>query len=318
VPAEGDGPGDIDIEGAERVDVLDRGLAAFDAVTRDPIFVTVPFSARVSDEVWSVTYEGELPRTSRGDWLLPTETTTATIDGEELEVIVLEASTDLCAAGVEVGDIFELATEPLPRDGCAVYTSETNPDFRNYRVVARGANTLTLAAIEGLAPLPVRAADNAAGCYESGVSGAVLAGEQWVVAGERTGYLSSKVAREGRCVAGRIGEAADGRVSTGDVYAGPTMSFRVYPGFVAPQRGLRFEFETQSQFASERIRTGPDAESVGLLPYHLFFREAEDSDDIEVLLATDPDTSFVYVRLSVPGLTDGGARQLFTYTDFLD
>ncbi len=319
IPAEGDDPTDIDLEEIPRADLLSRGLAAFDILTREPVINSVPFSARITNESWTVAYEGVLPRTQRADWLLPLERSTTDVDGTQLETITLTSSTDLCAAGVEVGDLFVLDTEPLGREACAVYTDEQNEDFRTYRIVSRDARSLTLTTIEGGAPLPVRAPDGGAGCYESGVSGGIVADDTWVVSGDRTGYLSRLVARHGLCVDSRIGGEADGRVQTGEVYRGPTVSFQIYPGFVAPERGLQFEFETESNFTSDRLRLGPEnTETVGLLPYDIHYREADDPDDVEFLLATDPDTSFVYVRSLVPVLNDDNVRQQFNVIDLVD
>lgn len=309
--------GDVELEGLGRADIVSRSRTAFTVAQRDPRFITEPWSARVRNQTWTVAYEGVLPRTRRGDWVLPTAVGTTSIDGEELETITLDASTDVCAAGVEVGDTFVLTTDPLGRDGCDALDSEDDL-HRSYEIVARDADTIVLTTIDGRAPLPVRAAEGESGCYESGVSGEIRPTGDWVVSGERTGYLSSQASRNGRCVPSRIPEAADGRVATGESYVGPSLQFRIYEGFVAPERGLTFEFDTESGFVSDRIRLGPTSESVGLLPYDLYFHEAADSEDVEFLIASDPDSNFVFVRTTAIVENDEQTVTRATVTELLD
>ncbi len=105
------------------------------------------YDERIFNETWSVSYEGELPDARRSDGLVARDT--EEVDGVET-VVFSAGGLDVCAAGVEVGDLLTI-TSPLT-DVADCVDLDGGDEFLTYRVVDRDASSYRLAVISCIPP----------------------------------------------------------------------------------------------------------------------------------------------------------------------
>ncbi|MFU8803000.1 MAG: hypothetical protein ACNA8W_04235, partial [Bradymonadaceae bacterium] len=240
--------------------------------------VSAPYDIRLRDEEWTIAYEGVLPATSSSD--------RGMIDRNE-EGIFLSGGVNFCTAGVNVGDRLIILTQPEENApaACAPFRNEAD-DYLTYEVSAVLANSVELTVIGGdfVDTLPTRE------CFNRGLRYNVRPVDEWIVTGERSGYVSDRIAIEGECVerpGAELGRT-QARVRTGEVYTGPYLNLRIHEGELEPVRGLRYGIQVERNFAAARFDTGTP-----LAAQILFLRHMPDG----VFLAV-PDLvgDFVYMR----------------------
>lgn len=268
----------------EPFDVLETSVLTTD----DPAIVS---------ESWTVTWEGVLPNTRRDDGLLSADTA-----GE-----MRSAGLNLCTSGVEVGDRLTILSEPvapgasgdpLPQ-ACEVFVDpQSRRDFRTWTITEVGPHDLTLQVIDEdgafTSALPTR------DCFASGVDFEIRAHDEWIVVGDRSGFLSPYTSVQGVCapVFGAENPRMSARVKTGELFEGPYLSFLLHPGqapdgggeAIAPSRDddheLSYRFAVESNFRPYALRT------TTRLPTDIMLLDALPTGPW--LLIADPTANFVF------------------------
>lgn len=247
------------------------------------------FDQRLRDEVWTIEYEGVLPSTRRDDGLVDAD------DPSRFDTGAL----DLCAAGVRVGDQLTITSAPGAGDGaipadCQRYVGDAD-DFLTYSIIARTADGVTLAPLTGdgarfVGELPTRA------CFPRGLSFEIRPSQEWLVSGESSGAISDQVAVAGQCVPAYGAEQARlaSRVRTGEVFHGPYMSFTMWSGSVAPQRGLRFQAQVQRNFTFSSTESGLQLNPNTKNPRQIV--HADDLPNGRYILIPDPSDDVIFIK----------------------
>ena len=265
-----------------------RNVEPFQVVPRNELSID---DQSIVEEAWTVTYEGVLPTTRRDDGVI--------VEDEPGHLDV--AGLDLCAAGVQVGDRLTLRSEPsttdedLPEDCQVFVTEEENLDFLTWEIAKVQPRQLVLSVIEEegeanefVDELPTR------GCFAEGVSYQIRANGEWIVVGDRTGYLSDRMSVLGACVPKYKADNPrfDARVDTGELFEGPYLSFFMRPGEVEPVRGpdeeLTYRFAIDRAFRADRFTTTPVLPSKVLVEGQLPLGR--------LLLIPDPSQNLIYVK----------------------
>ena len=255
-----------------------------------------PYDFRYRDEDWTATWEGVLPGTRRDDGLL----------AEEEPGRLLTEPLDLCEAGVEAGDRIIIRNTPQTGAGAPDRCDDLVPEgtgggdgevaadddpFLTYRVEEVLPNALQMAPLEAEGhadALPTR------GCFPTGIRYRIRPEDEWVVAGERSGFQSARTSALGQCVPtfGADSARTDGRVASGDVFVGPYFDFLLYEGPVDPIRRqdapYAYTFGVQRFFTSERFRTETVLPSDVLLTPRL--------NGGAKLMVSDASSDFIWVR----------------------
>lgn len=276
---------------------------------------------RIREEDWTIEYEGILPGTRRSDGLA----------GEDDPSVFDIGTVNVCLSDVREGDWLIINSEPgtdtggIP-DSCMGFVSPDGADdFLSYRIaeVRDGEVVLeTVSAEDGedarfVQSLPTRS------CFPRGISYEIRAADVWVVSGSESGLASGKRRVDGVCVPGNGAPSAraNARAETGEVFNGPLFSFYLYPGLVAPERGLAYVVSLDRNFssASTTVRSATnitlDTDSLrpSFLDYTLSFVhnpavvEAYDPDApdakrpvavlYETIVTVDPSDNTVYTKL---------------------
>lgn len=271
---------------------------------------------RVISETWSVEYEGPLPATRRTDGVFDLVTDDV---GDQEAVRLNVQGLDLCDAGARVGDRLRVNTSA--NEDCNGFTSEFE-DFQTYEIVRLEANQLWVTTIdetvEGtdryVQTLPTR------NCFPEGTSYEIRPVDQWIVVGDRSGYVSDRESRSGVCVPilgseetlDTSSQVRSSRVKTGDVYIGPYFSFWLYPGpnareggqtvddelAIRPVQGLKFDFNSNSNFRSRAYQTE------GIFPARV---DVFHSGGYYRVISSDPNANFVFYK-NARSVTNVGGR----------
>ena len=240
----------IDFGAEERVSIMERRerrlLFDEDGEVIERVAVNTQ-DYRVRDETWTIAYEGVLPGTRRTDGLA------GSADASVFDVGPLNP----CTSDVRAGDTLVIRDEPGTQAGgvpaaCEGLVAPAGVDeefFNSYEITQVGDGTLTLALLEGEAftkTLPTSA------CFPRGISYEVRPNGVWVVSGSESGLASGRRRVDGMCVAGNGAPSrrATARAVTGEIFDGPLFSFYLYPGKVAPTRGLSYTVNLERNFAS--------------------------------------------------------------------
>lgn len=283
----------------ERVNLTSTQQAYFgwSAEGVQAVSLTRPADERLTSESWTVAFEGTLPATRRNDGLLATATTTL----DDRDVVRFDAGPlDLCAAGVQEGDLLTLLETPDDAAGCEAFAGD--PGFLTFEVVKVTASTLELglSADEAhVSALPTRE------CFPRGLAYSVRPNDAWIVVGERTGFISSRESMFGECVdipAAQEPNIRNGRVKTGETFVGPYFSFYLWPGpsardaqsgeptetpAVNPVEGLSFTFSVLPNFLSRSFITE------GVFPSHILTYQ---SGPYYRVLSTDANSNFLFYK----------------------
>jgi len=268
----------------EAFDVLETSVLTTD----DPAIVA---------ESWTVTWEGVLPNTRREDGLVSADT-----PGE-----MRSAGLNLCTSGVEVGDRLTILSEPLSPEGsgdtlpegCAVFVDpDKRRDFRTWTITEVGPHDFTLALIDEdgafTSALPTR------DCFATGVDFEIRAHDEWIVVGDRSGFLSPYTSVQGVCepIFGAENPRVNARVKTGELFEGPYLTFFMHPGeapstggeAISPSRDegreLSYRFAVESNFRPYALRT------TTRLPTDIMLVEGLPTGPW--LLIADPTANFVF------------------------
>lgn len=250
---------------------------------------TMPNDYRLRDESWTVTYEGVLPATS--------QINRGVVD-RDVEGLFQGGGIDLCAAGVQVGDRLTIVDRPTI-DGkvpekCKIFDrpESARPDFLTYEIIDITSSTMKLAVIDDAASqgfvgeLPSRACE----AFNRGLSYRVRPVDEWIVVGERSGFIPGYENQGGVCEE-RVGSEfgrAHARVKTGGNYVGPYLGFRLYEGEVDPVRDMNYVFQVERNFSAERYESG------SANPVQTLF--ARNLDNGDLLIVADPTANFVYLK----------------------
>ncbi len=226
----------------------------------------IDFGAETDDfyipaDTWNVTYEGVVA--SRSDLIVD----------QALEGVVQVSGGDLCAAGVEDGDVLVLLSVVTPSsDGadCTAFEDRTLA----YRVDSVSAGYIQLSVLadgavlgfDGNDPELVQALPTRE-CFASGLRGEFRAVDRWVVRGDRTGVISNRVGASGVCVERSDALDQNSRADTGSPFSGPFFSFLIEPGEgdVEVPRDFNFSFTTSSRFRSTILEGGPTPTDIAVL-----------------------------------------------------
>lgn len=279
----------------------------YDVVTLN---VANPADRSLVNEGWSVTWEGVLPNTRREDALMD-----AQIPGQ-----VRVAGLDLCKSGVEPGDRFTLLGRSIapgqspddksakPAPGCEAFDiPDKRRDFLTWTIAEVRPRELALTPIaadpnDPDAPvyaqeLPTRA------CFAQGMSFEIRAHDEWIVVGDRSGFLSRNTSLFNTCqpVFGADSPRFNARVKTGARFDGPYLSFVLREGLVPPsrdERELAYRINVENNYRPAALRT------TAMLPTDILIADRLLSGPW--LMIADPSSNFVYFNdLSRPG--DDGA-----------
>lgn len=232
-----------------------RGYLQLNATTGVPERVEqlLPDDFYVRDETWAVTWEGLI------------------VQPVDLEVqedgVVRTRASNLCAAGVEVGDLLTFTGAPVPlvvedEPDCAVF-SEVD---LTWRVAERYAHHVLLAPLTaeeaaGLrrdSTLPLVTETPRRSCFASGMPGEVRPVGQWTVTGARTGRSINQTSLGEQCVPSLPLAPYSFRAETGEVYANPFVTFQIEGGAQAPARDYTINFNVASRYRSLFLEgTGP-------------------------------------------------------------
>jgi hypothetical protein len=250
---------------------------------------------RMRDEALTVTYEGVLPQTQRTDGLIAPEGPSTLLTGA-----------DLCAAGVEVGDLVILRTGPGTETGgvpeaCRAFVGESG--FLTFEAIEVRPNAVELGVLDGVGgvatSLPTRE------CFPRGLSWEVRPRDAWVVAGEVSGVVSDKRALGEVCAPryGVEGGRLNHRVKSGDIFRGPYLDFYMYPGEVTPVRGLTYTVRIARNFSISSLENRTTL--TPRLTRATQILHAEGLGVGQLLLILDPSDGLVY------GVNLGGADGAF-------
>ncbi len=230
-----------------------RGYMQLNSETGLPERVTplLPHDFFVREETWSVVWEGVLA------------------DFRDMEVqedgYARVRATDLCASGVEVGDLVTLTTGPVPLEDadCGLFE---DVDL-TWRVAERTAHHLVLEPLsaeagaaldrgEDALPLVQQAPTRA--CFAAGLSGQVRPVGQWIVTGSRSGRLINQTSLGEVCVPRYPLSDYTFRAETDQVFANPFVTFQVASGRIAPARDLTLTFSVDDGYSALSLSgTGP-------------------------------------------------------------
>ncbi|AWV90722.1 hypothetical protein DFR33_11242 [Bradymonas sediminis] len=248
-------------------------------------------------ESWTVTWEGVIPNTRRDDGLVDADT-----PGE-----MRSAGLNLCNNGVEVGDRLTILSAPVSADGsgdalpeaCQVFVDEdTRRDFRTWTITDVSAHDFTLAVIDEdgryAAELPSR------DCFAQGVDFEIRAHDEWIVVGDRSGFLSPNTSVQGVCepVFGADNPRVSARVKTGELFEGPYLTFMMHPGEALGEDGepitpIRDEDrELSYRFAVERNFRADELTTTTMLPTDIMLAEGLPTGPW--LIIADPTSDFVF------------------------
>lgn len=249
----------------------------------------------VVQESVTVTWEGVIPGTNRADGIVAPESP----DQETSEISVV--GLDLCEAGVQEGDRLTILSTPLDTAGeipseCEFFVDEQGDlDFRTWEITEVRPDALVLSIIEDEAEgenfvdeLPTR------GCFNEGVEYEIRANDEWIVVGDRSGFLSDHTSVLGTCQPklGADEPRFDARVQTGERFDGPYFSFVLNETDVAPVRGP--EDELSYRFGIERNYSPDSFRTTTLLPTQVLVESGLPAG--RWLIIPDPASNFVYFR----------------------
>jgi hypothetical protein len=264
--------------------------------------VLSPEDQAIVSESWTVTWEGVIPGTRRDDGLL----------AADQPGLMQVAGIDLCVEGVQEGDRLTILSAPIAAgegelpEACRVFVDgEDRVGFLTWSIIEVRPNELVLEVIaeEGDAQafvneLPTRE------CFAQGVDYEIRAHDEWIVVGDRSGFLSDRTSVLNTCrpVYGADRPRFDARVQTGEFFQGPYLSFLMREGAVPPSRDddqeLSYRFGVERNFRPDAFRT------TTLLPTRLLV--ADQLNGGPWLIIADPASDFVFFSdLSRP--SDEGA-----------
>ena len=295
-------PRDIDTITAAVTDINDFGRAELFQLrtlqyeiqddAAEPLVGFRPSDQRILNEGINVTFEGIIPGTQRTDGLMAEA---AEDDGS----IWVDVGFNPCDRGVEVGDHFLITSETLGSCDVALQS-----EALEYEVVERDGSQLRIAPFEGGEQVvPVR------DCFEEGFAYEVRAIDQWVVAGETSGFLSPYQSVRGACVPRFGADQLTSRVRTAEIYEGPYYRFYLHPGVtvdnedpdasdpILPLRDLSFTFQTSSGFQPVLFPTCSSVGqqcAAGLFPAQVLWVPGLPGGSL--LLSPDPNDEFIHVR----------------------
>ncbi|QDG51861.1 hypothetical protein FIV42_14265 [Persicimonas caeni] len=260
-------------------------------------FVSVADQAIVQESV-TVTWEGVIPGTNRDDGIVAEEP-------GELTVVGL----DLCETGVQEGDRLTILSTPVDPNGeipsqCDIFVDDQDArDFRTWEISEVRPDALVLSVIaeedEGenfVDELPSR------GCFAEGVRYEIRANDEWIVVGDRSGFLSDRTSVLGTCQPkfGADDARFNARVQTGELFEGPYFSFQLFEGFapegaqapVDPARSADEEFSYR--FSVERNFSPDSYRTTTVLPTQVLAENNLPAG--RWLIVPDPASNFIYFR----------------------
>lgn len=281
------------LAGGDQLEEQDELVEDFDVVATSLLTTDDP---AIVAESWTVTWEGVIPDTRRDDALVSADTPGA----------VRSAGLNLCTSGVKAGDRFTILSDPISADGdgdalpeaCQAFVDpEDRRDFRTWTIADVSAHDFSLEVIDEdgfTQELPAR------DCFAEGVDFEIRAQDEWIVVGDRSGFLSPRTSVQGVCepVFGAEDPRYNARVKTGERFEGPYLSFEMHPGeaptedgeAVEPSRDedreLSYRFAVESNFQSDVLLT------TAPLPTDIFLTDGLPTGPW--LIITDPTANFTF------------------------